>query len=162
MSEGDAPPVLVVDNNVAVKWYVPQDFGEEALRAFHAGQEGEASLVAPDLILAEFGNALWRYHQHDELSLEEIQEFWEDFGQAPISVFDMAPLVPKALEVATHCGCTVYDALYLSLAEAQREEVSEGAVTLTADGRLLRRLEGTPYEDLGAHISNVNDFLPVQ
>lgn len=118
--------------------------------------------MAPALIQAEFGNALWRYHQQGELSLEEIQEFWEDFGQAPISVFDMAPLVPKALEIATQCGCTVYDALYLSLAEVQREEGSAGAVALTADGRLLRRLEGTPYEDLGAHISNVNNFLPVR
>lgn len=162
MSEGDAPPVLVVDNNVAVKWYVPQDFGEEALKVFHAGREGEASLVAPALILAEFGNALWRYHQHGELTLEEIQELWEDFGQAPISVFDMAPLVPKALEIATHCGCTVYDAIYLSLTGAQREEGSEGAVTLTADGRLLRKLEGTPYESLGAHILDVSDYLPVR
>ena len=162
MSEGASPLVLVVDNSVAVKWYVPQDFGEEALRVFHAGREGEALLVAPALIQAEFGNALWRYHQHGELSLEEIQEFWEDFGQAPISIFDMAPLVPKALEIATQCGCTVYDALYLSLAEAQRQEGNAGVVALTADGRLLRRLEGTPYEDLGAHISNVNDFLPVR
>ncbi len=143
MSEGDSPLVLIVDNNVAIKWYVPQEFGEEALRVFHAGQDGEALLVAPALIQAEFGNALWRYHQHGELSLQEIQEFWEDFGKAPISVFDMVPLVPKALEIATQCGCTVYDAL-------------------TADGRLLRRLEGTPYEDLGTHISNVNDFLPVR
>lgn len=148
---------------MAVKWYVPQDFGEEALRVFHAGRDEEALLVAPALILAEFGNALWRYHQHGELSIEEIQEFWEDFGQAPIGVSDMAPLVPKSLEIATRCGCTVYDALYLSLAEAQREEGSAGAVALTADGgRLLRRLEGTPYENLGAHISNVNDFLPVR
>lgn len=146
---------------MAVKWYVPQDFGEEALRIFHAGRDGEALLVAPTLIQAEFGNALWRYHQQGELSLEEIQEFWEDFVQAPISVFAMEPLVPKALEIATRCGCTVYDALYLSLAGAQREEGRRG-VALTADGRLLRRLEGTPYEELGVHISNVNDFLPIR
>jgi hypothetical protein len=37
------------------------------------------------------------------------------------------------------------------LAEAQREERSAQAVAITANGRLLRRLEGTPCEDLAAH-----------
>lgn len=161
MSEEVPLLALVVDNSVAVKWYVPQDFGDKALRVFNAGQDGEALLVVPTLIYAEFGNALWRYHQHEELSLEEIQEFWEDFERTPLRLFDMAPLIPKALEIATSCGCTVYDALYLALADAQRRGGYEGAVALTADGRLLRRLEGTPYEDLGAHIANVADFLPV-
>ncbi len=64
-----------------------------------------------------------------------------------------APLVPKVLEIGPRCGCTVYDALYLPLVEAQREEGGAGAVALTADGRLLRRLEGTLYEDLGADIA---------
>ncbi len=162
MSEEGSLPALVVDNSVAVKWYVPQDFGDEALRVFTAGQDGEALLVAPTLIQAEFGNAFWRYHQHGELSLEEIREFWEDFEQVPISLFDMAPLVPKAIEIATECVCTVYDALYLALAQMQRGEGREGAVALTADGRLLRRLERTAYEGLGAHVANVAEFLPVR
>ena len=72
------------------------------------------------------------------------------------------PLVSKAVEIATQCGCTVCDALYLSLVEARREEGSAEAVALTAEGRLLRRLEGTTHENLGAHISNVNDFLLVR
>lgn len=147
---------------MAVKWYVPQDFGGEALKVFHAGQNGEALLVAPALIQAEFGNALWRYHEHEELSTEEIQEFWEDFEQAPISAFNMAPLIPKALEIATRCGCTVYDALYLSLTEAQREQGNTAAVTLTADDRLLRRLKGSDYESLGVHVSDVENVLPVR
>ena len=145
---------------MAVKWYAPQDFNDEALRVFNAGQKREAIIMAPTLIHAEFGNALWRYYAADEYSLEEIQEFWEDFQQTPLYLVDMAPLIPLALEIATGCGCTVYDALYIALAKARREDGQESATAVTADGPLLSALKDTPYDGLGVHIANVGSLLP--
>ena len=161
MIEGRAPLTLVVDNNVAVKWYIPQDFREQALRVFYAGRDEEALLMAPALIYAEFGNALWRYHQAGELSLAEIREIWDDFEQTPLSFSAIDLFIPRALEIATSCGCTVYDALYVALAVEGGEEGQEGAVAFTADRRLLRKLKGTHYEEFGMHIEDIGDFLPV-
>lgn len=161
MSDGEGLLTLVVDNSIAVKWYAPQDYSEEALRVFNAGQVGEARLVAPALIHAEFGNALWRYYQAGEYSLEEIRELWDDFERVPLDLFDIAPVIPRALAIATSCGCTVYDALYIALAWVRREEGRERAVAVTADVPLLRSLKGTTYEDLGVHIADVGELLPV-
>ncbi len=161
MIEGSSLLTVVVDNNVAVKWYFPQDFREEALRVFYAGRDEEVILMAPALIHAEFGNTLWRYHQSGELSLAEIWEIWEDFGQTPLSYVDIDPLIPRALEISTSYGCTVYDALYVALAAEHREEGQERTVTLTADRPLLRKLKGTTYEDVGVHIEDIGEVFPV-
>lgn len=161
MSDEGSTPALVVDNSMALKWYLPEEFTDEALRAFYAGRDGRALLVAPTLIHAEFGNVLWRQYEDGKLSLEEINYYWTDFRGTPVYLFETEPLVSAALDIATECKCTVYDGLYVALAEAQRDDGQEGTVVLTADETLLRKLEGTPYEELGAHVRDVSDHLPV-
>ena len=47
MSEGASPLVLIVGNNVAVKWYVPQNFGDEALRVFLGGSFYSVNMLPP-------------------------------------------------------------------------------------------------------------------
>lgn len=165
MIEEGGLPSFVVDNSVAIKWYLPEEYGEEALSLFRAGHDDEALLFAPDLIHAEFANALWSNHRKGELSVEEAQEYWSDFVGAPVFyAFETGPLVPAALEIGTECGITVYDALYLALAQAQREEGGrDGTTVITADQKtVLGKLEGTRYEDLAAHVRDVGDFIPVR
>lgn len=147
-----------MDNSIAVKWYLPEEYEEEALKVFHAGDSGEALLFAPAHIQSEFGNALWKRYQRGELSLDEVRTCWEDFDdKAPLFLFRMDFIMPGALEIAMHCAITVYDALYIALAQAQRGEGM--TATVTADQTLLRKLAGTPYENLGVHIADVGDFL---
>jgi predicted nucleic acid-binding protein len=54
----------------------------------------------------------------------------------------LAELTAPALAVARRLGVSMYDALYVALADAW------GAVLLTADIRLVERLRGTPFADL--------------
>ena len=61
--------------------------------------------------------------------------------------------MPRAAEISEETGCTVYDAIFVTLAE------SEGVAVVTADGKLLRALEGTPYSKHGVHLKDVNDAL---
>lgn len=166
IDEGGELPALIVDNNVAIKWYMPEEYAEEAMSLFYAGRDGDALLFAPDLIHAEFGNALWSNHYFKgKISWEEALYYWSDFVNAPVLyTFRSEPLVPAALELGTECGLTVYDALYVALAKAQREEEGrEGAVLITADqNSILDKLEGTQYQNLAAHIRAVGDFIAVR
>ncbi len=164
MIEGDGLPSLVVDNNVALKWYLPEEYSAEALGLFHAGWDSRALLFAPDLIHAEFANALWSNHRQGEITPEEAFDYWSDFVGAPVLyTYTMAPLVPAALMIGVECGITVYDALYLALAQAQRvEEGRKGTTVITADQTtILDNIEGTRYEDLAAHVRDVGDFITI-
>lgn len=139
MSRG-LPGLLVVDASVAAKWYLPEELSEEAARFLEAGNRGEVRLLAPSLLLPELGNVLWHRYRRGDISLNRLREAWTAFEAAPLSLAEPGPLMPAALEIAVACGCTVYDALYVALAEARQ---NEGAVVLTADERLVSRLSET-------------------
>ena len=63
------PRVAVVDASVAVRWFI---YGVGNERA--APWLERTDLIAPDFILAEVGNAFWRYIQRGHLELEEATE----------------------------------------------------------------------------------------
>lgn len=138
MNEEGRGVVVVVDASVAAKWYLPEELSEEASRFLEAGARGEATLVAPDLLAAELGNVLWHRQRRGGVSPERVREAWTAFEAAPLLLVAVRPLVPAALELAMAYGCTVYDGLYVALAEARGD-----AALLTADRRLVARFAGT-------------------
>jgi predicted nucleic acid-binding protein len=62
--------------------------------------------------------------------------------------------MPRAVELTFETGVLVYDAFFLALAE--------DAVTpvVTADGKLLKALEDTPYTRLAHHLTDANSLIP--
>ncbi len=135
----DSGGALVVDASVAAKWYLKEEGHERAAAVMEAGLSRETKLLAPALLAAELGNVLWQRNRRGELIGDEVLEVWVAFASAPVDLFDIAPLMPLALEIALDTGCAVYDALYVALAEA------EGAKRVTADRKLVRTLEATPF-----------------
>jgi predicted nucleic acid-binding protein len=136
----EATGLIVVDASVAAKWYLPEELSGEAEKVLEAGVRGGVKLCAPGLLAAELGNVFWHRYRRGELTLDAVRRAWAAFEAAPVAVFETKTLVPPALEIAVACGCTVYDALYVALAEAD-----EAAVVLTADRRLCDWLSGTPF-----------------
>lgn len=136
--------ILVVDTGVAAKWYLNEELEGEAARVLDAGSNGDARLVAPDPIGAEFFNVLWQHHMGHRgetcsLSIAEVKEYWWEFTSAPLELFRVAPLMSRAVEITVETNVIVYDALFLALAEAG------GAILVTADERtILNRIKGTP------------------
>jgi predicted nucleic acid-binding protein len=81
---------------------------------------------------------------------------WESFGDWPLDYFEIGPLVPRAAEISTEPGCTVYDAIFVALAE------SEGLVVLTADGKLIKALEATDCASFLWSLDKVGELLKAQ
>ncbi len=104
---------LVVDASVAVKWFVREVHAEAAMRILDSNHE----LIAPDLIWAEFGNVLWKRRRRGEITLVTARAILLDFKRFPIATMPVAPLVEAALEIADRLRRSVYDSLYLALAE---------------------------------------------
>ncbi len=138
---------------MALKVYLEEDLAEVAQRVLDAGRDGDAELTAPTLILLEFRHALTRRVRREEIAASDAQEMWESFGDWPLDYYEIGPLVPRAAEISEESGCTIYDAIFIALAEA------EELVVLTADGKLIKALDGTGFASLLWSLDEVGVLL---
>lgn len=90
------------------------------------------SACAPHLIDAEVGQGLRRLDRRGGLAAAEAQSMLGDFLDLPITRYPHRPLLERAFEL--RANVSVYDGLYLALAEALK------APLLTGD----RALDGVP------------------
>ena len=106
----------VVDGSVAAKWYFAEPGYEAADRVLAAGIAGERELLAPDLIVPEFLNVLWKRVRRRECSraaAQEILALWDADRPQLVASSDLAR---RAFGLANELDQPVYDCLYLALA----------------------------------------------
>lgn len=139
--------VLVVDASVAIKWYVEEEYREQALNLRRDYYDGRVALASQPLLLYEVANAL-RYHV--ALSSSDVMS-------AVNSLLDMQLDLPTpirevlsvAVDLAFDEGITIYDAVYLALAECLDSKVvtaDEGLLEKLSEGRKKRILLIKDYE----------------
>jgi predicted nucleic acid-binding protein len=117
----------VVDASVAVKWVVPEEHTDAALRLLTNGVE----LEAPGHWLAEVSTTLWAKSAiWNVLTRQQAEARIEWLCDLGIKETPIRGLLPAATRVAFDFHLTVYDTLYLVLAE------SLGVPLVTADRKL--------------------------
>lgn len=126
-----ATPTLVVDASVAAKWFIPEEGTDKSLVVRDRYIEGDLDLVAPDLLVYEVANALrYRADLEDSKLKEDLEAlFLLDLELVPPS----QELVTRSVAAARRLDISVYDALYLALAETL------SANLLTADQELYAK-----------------------
>jgi len=102
----------VLDANVPVKWFVPEDLTPQAVRLL----ESDHRFIVPDLVYPEAGNALWQKLRRRQITTSEARAALLGIVSAPFRSYPTRALVDPALELALQLDCTVYDACCLSLA----------------------------------------------
>jgi predicted nucleic acid-binding protein len=153
LNKREGPRELVLDTSVVVKFHVPEEQHEEARALRTAFEEGRVELLAPGTILPEAFNAFWQLHRRGELSREEVREGWDLISNLPLSLYAPEDLMPRAVQLTFETGVIVYDALFLALAEDAE------TVMVTADGKLLKAIEGTLYARLAHHLVGVDSLV---
>lgn len=103
----------VVDASVAIKWLVDEPGRTLARNLLDKAND----FYAPDFVLIETGNVLWKKVRHREitrdqasLGIEALPWFFESFVPS-------AALVDHAMQIAFEMDHSVYDCLYLACAE---------------------------------------------
>lgn len=134
---------------MAVKWYLPEERHEEAIRLLRSAETRAVDLLAPGTIQPEFFNSLWQQHRREGLPLNRVRSSWESFAAEPVFLYAPEDLMPRAAGISLDTGVIIYDALFLALAED----------AVTADDKLLRRLEGTSFASLALHLASVESVL---
>jgi predicted nucleic acid-binding protein len=126
------PETLVVDCSVAAKWVLPEPGDVEALRLLEEEQSGEISLIAPDLLLAEFASLAARKVRRKQISAEQAREGFRFIEESVPRWFKTVPLLEGALDLALNNQMSLWDSVYLALALEHR------CPLITADRRLFR------------------------
>jgi predicted nucleic acid-binding protein len=122
---------VVVDASVAAMWVVEEDHSANAALLLDYQK-----LHAPSHWRAEAVNVLWAKVFRGDLTAEDAEERMLVLNRAPVMDSVIAGLMPRAFAISLVHVITVYDSLYVALAE----ELDIPFVT--ADQKLIRRLAG--------------------
>ncbi len=135
----------VVDANVAIKWYLPEEHVDAARRLLL----DEHVLAAPDFLLIEFDGVLSKYVRRNQLSLQEAEDARRLLAACPIRLEPFHILRGSGFDLAHRTGCSFYDALYLALA------VRRDCEMVTADRRFFDNIAAGPF---GGHVRWIGDL----
>lgn len=127
-------PLLVVDASVVLKWLRDETDADWA-RAL-VRQPG-TRLLAPELLLSEAANVLWRIQRRGEATPEHVAGLLTDLMSYPLAIEAMPRAVHgHALRLAMTMAHPAYDCLYLALA------LDRDAALATADLRFAAAIRG--------------------
>ncbi len=127
---------IVLDASVVAKLLVEEPGSAEA----RALVSEIASASAPDLLIAEVGNMLWRRVRAGTTPREAVGELLRIVPTIVADLLPLRPLGPAALQIAVRREHPIYDCFYLALAQR------EGLPLATADRRLARLAEAEGSE----------------
>ena len=119
---------FVIDASIAVKWVVDEDGTPEALAL-----RQRAKLIAPELLVAECANILWKKVQRDELLKEEALLAARLLQGAEIELLPMRSLFETATRISIEINHPAYDCIYLALAANSKMPVRYSRRTLSAE-----------------------------
>ena len=117
-------PHAVIDSSVAIKWVLTEEGSD------HARALAGSLLEAPDLLLTECANILWKKVRIGNLTPSEILPRWQMLLLAPIQFAPTRDVLDEALQIAVDLEHPVYDCTYVALAFLR------GVPLITADQKL--------------------------
>jgi len=129
--------MLVVDASVMVKWYCVEEDTDKALLIRDEHVRGKVKITSPDLVILELANAI-RYKENS--TTEDVDDVLSNFVRLNLDiVVPTIELVKRASRFSFEYNTTIYDAIYLALAE----ELSYDFIT--ADEKLHRKVHDLSF-----------------
>ncbi|MDH3503387.1 MAG: type II toxin-antitoxin system VapC family toxin [Nitrospirota bacterium] len=138
--------VYVLDASVAIKWFIPEIHSNAALHVSRL----QARLHVPAFIQLEVGSVLAKKIRREELTRDEGDVILKEFRHLPLQYHPNERLFHPAYALALVTHQSLYDCLYLALAET-----IDGAV-ITADRKFYLALSNGPY---GPKIIWIEDII---
>lgn len=135
---------FIVDASVVIKWYIPEILSTHAESILSLEQD----LIAPDFLLIEVSNVLWKKVRRDEIKQKDAHYILDHLRSGFLDFIPIDYLVKRAFDIGVALSHPVYDCLYLSLAEKEKGKV------ITADEKFVSCCRGTEWESCLSFIGN--------
>ncbi len=127
----------VIDTSALVKLTVPEDHSDTVSDIASLHTSARIQLVAPDFVLLECANVLWKHARRDNLAIVDAMSAIDTLQQLDVRLVRQDELMEDALRFALNVGIAVYDSLFCVTAERN------GVELITADGKLVNSLADT-------------------
>ena len=130
--------IAVIDTSALIRLYVPDGHCPDFLEEFiNSAYKMEATLIMPELALAEAGQVLWKKEKKKYLTQAEVDEIISAILELPIEVVSHYDYLEDAISLARLHYLTVYDALFLAVA------FRKGGELITVDEKLKEVFQGS-------------------
>lgn len=142
-------PRYVVDANIVAKWVLPgEPYQEHAVKLKEDFVSGLVELCAPNFIVGEVANTLWKAVKLERISEQDAEEALEALGDMKIELYESNwTQASRELDIACKLNLTVYDASYLLLASKTKTNL------ITADEKLYKKAKQH------FRITHIKDYL---
>jgi len=124
---------VVVDASIAVCWFV-REAGSAAANQL---VRNNVSMIAPSLLLPEFGNAVWKKWRRGQMDTAQVEIAVREVNRFLPEFVEMAELIGPAVKLARETDHPVYDCVYVAL--ARRRDIP----LVTLDEKLVSDFAGT-------------------
>ncbi len=127
---------LVIDANVGISAALKEINSAKALQLRDDFRKGIHQLFAPDLYFLEVGNVLVMAARTGKILTSDLPVLYADLLWHQPIICPSTSLFPRAFAIASQIRVSVYDAIYLALAE------QENCPLVTADVKLINAAQG--------------------
>jgi predicted nucleic acid-binding protein len=124
-----------VDASVAIKWFVSEEFSDEAAAWLEDGPD----LYVPELFFAEVPNVLWKKVTRGQVDEEDARIAHRSLRDIAFHGVSNQSVAEAAFDLALTLGRSAYDCFYLAVARAFE------APLVTADRRLAVAVRSTEF-----------------
>lgn len=128
----------VIDSSVAVKWFV-REAGYETAKVLLGSSD---RFIAPDFLIAEVTNVLWRKARQQEIEIEQVQEAIRELPRYFDSLLPATELASEAFELARVIQHSVYDCMFLACALK-----FEDTALVIADEKVASKIAAAGFAD---------------
>jgi predicted nucleic acid-binding protein len=118
---------LIVDASVAAKWVLPEAGTERAILL----RQQARPFIAPTLVIAEVGNAIWKRAMRDEISPSDAFAALRAAINLFAELVELSELDRRAMRLSFDLRHPIYDCFYIALALGRKVEL------VTADARMF-------------------------
>lgn len=125
----------VLDTSVALKWVLPEPGSDKALALREDFRRKIHTFLAPDVFLAEAGHTLAKAERRNIIAPPKGSILLADLLTTIPELKPSLPLLPRAFSIASAFRISLYDCLYVALADREK------CALLTADIRLVNVLQ---------------------
>jgi predicted nucleic acid-binding protein len=124
----------VLDSSTAFKWAVAEIHTDKALRLRDDFVRALQELIAPDVFPIELAHSLTRAERQGRVTSSQAAILWRTVMQTSPVLIPSLPMIPRALDLSSQFQQSVYDCLYVALAEHEQCDL------ITADDKLVKKL----------------------
>jgi predicted nucleic acid-binding protein len=137
---------VVLDASVAVKWAFPgEDLAAQADQLLEDYGRSKLRFIVPDIFWAEVGNVAWKGVRESRWPRSLAEQAISELVGRHLPTVLTRTLLPEALAIACDYDRTLYDSLYVALAN------TTNSLLITADRKLANSLAGSfPVRWLGS------------